>query len=181
MNRKIYFILFSLLSGSIVAQSYSAQMNSLFKVDMGISGIGIGVETPLSHKFLLGFDVGLGGGYNVYQDRFEYKWNLSSPAVYMSARGEVIYNRDKRAAKDQRIDNNTGNLFGFRIKYASRDIFGQEINYNTLLFNAHWGIRRAIGEKWIFSTYIGIGYAYGYRLYPALDLKFSYSIPLGHR
>ena len=186
MNRRIFFILFSLLSGSIVAQNYSAPMNSLFKVDMGVSGIGYGIEAPLGHKLLLGFDAGLGGGYEISMNHFVYKWNLISPALYISARGELIYNRDERAAKDRRIDNNTGNLFGFRIKYASRDICGQETNYSTLLINAHWGIKRAIGRAWIFSTYIGICYAYDINyseatLYPAFDLKFSYSIPLGHR
>lgn len=185
MKRILLPIAIILFSTNIFAQSNPYPMDSRFKIDMGFSGVGIAIETPLSAKFLLGFDAGLGGGYEI-DDSFKYLWSSASPSIYASAKGEIIYNREKRVAKGKRIDNNSGNLVGFSLKYSSADIGGRGYNSNTVLFNAHWGIRRALGKSWIFSTYIGLGYAYDTDysegiIYPAFDLKFSYSIPLKKR
>jgi hypothetical protein len=31
--------------------------------------------------------------------------------------------------------------------------------WNAVLLNAHWGMQRLIGNKWVFNTILGAGYA----------------------
>jgi hypothetical protein len=79
---------------------------------------------------------------------------------------------------------NSGNYIGLRVKYTTRGISESPQVWDALLFNAHWGMQRAIGTRWTLNTHFGAGYAVDAvdlnnsegTIYPALDLKFSYRL-----
>jgi hypothetical protein len=157
-------------------------MKTFFKVDGGVSGLGVSLETPLSNKFLFEIESGLGAGYDIDTRSFRYSWVINDPAIYTSVRGKYYYNRELRAEKGKNIFMNSGNFIGVRIKFASSGIISGN-NYNTLLTNVHWGAQRQLNKHWMYSFYAGLGYAYdttysGGTLYPAIDIKFSYVLPL---
>ena len=76
---------------------------------------------------------------------------------------------------------NSGNYIGFRTKISGPKDLGY---YNdALLTNIHWGLQRAMGERWLLNTHVGLGY--GWNLshdfsvgspYPSIDFKISYVI-----
>ncbi|HSB92383.1 MAG TPA: hypothetical protein VLC28_04665, partial [Flavitalea sp.] len=54
-----------------------------------------------------------------------------------------------------------------------------DIIRNSILTNIHWGIQRAIANRWTLNAHVGAGYAQDidYKfgtVYPAIDFKFSY-------
>ncbi len=80
------------------------------------------------------------------------------------------------------MHNNAGNYLGARLKYVTGNK-STNINYVTypaLLVNIHWGIQRALGQRWLFNAHAGLGCAVdvnsgtGNILYPAVDVKFAY-------
>lgn len=155
------------------------ELRTLTKLDLGLQGVGFSVEPRLSKRMTMDVSLGAGGGYDVGSSHFDYEWNLTDPAFYLSVTPKLYYNRAKRMAKGKIVKNNTGNYFGLRLKYTTPSIRGEAEVFNTALMNIHWGMQRFAGTRWIFATSFGIGYAtdldgLGGTLYPALDAKFSY-------
>jgi hypothetical protein len=125
---------------------------------------------------------GLGAGYNIGDHSYHYSWVLNDPAFYASVKGKFFYNRENRAEKGKGVFMNSGNFVGLRVKYASPGLLFNN-NFNTLLTNVHWGVQRQIAKHWMYSFYVGLGYAYDINysvgtIYPAFDIKFSYVLPV---
>ena len=181
------FTLFLLFYASLLfAQNRITETNleKLIKLDLGLRGVGVTYEPRLSNKMTMELSGGIGGGYDVSFQEFTYYWNLLDPALYIVINPKYYYNRNKRLAKGKSIDLNTGNYIGLGIKYTSRGIAENTDVWDALLFNVHWGIQRAIGKRWTFNTHAGVGYAIDATdlsnssgtIYPAADLRFSYTL-----
>jgi hypothetical protein len=125
---------------------------------------------------------GVGGGYDIWTNSFNYNWDLLRPAVYVVVNPKLYYNRDKRLAKGKSISRNSGNYIGMAIKYTTPSIGESTVVYDALLFNLHWGLQRPVGKRWTFNIHVGAGYATdatdlsnaGGTVYPAMDLRFAY-------
>jgi hypothetical protein len=125
---------------------------------------------------------GIGGGYDISFQDFTYSWNLLDPALYVIVNPKYYYNRNKRQARGKSTALNSGNYIGLGIKYTSRGIGESTDVWDALLFNLHWGMQRAIGQRWTFNTHAGVGYAIDATdlsnssgtIYPTLDLRFGY-------
>lgn len=173
------FLLMAVLLSTAQQTSEQGQLRTLTKLDLGLQGVGFSVEPRLSNRMTMDISVGAGGGYDVGSSHFEYEWNLTDPAFYLSITPKLYYNRAKRRDKGKIVKNNSGNYFGLRLKYTSPSIGGDAEVFNTALMNLHWGMQRFAGNRWVLNTHFGIGYAtdldgLGGTLYPALDVKFSY-------
>lgn len=184
MKRQIFTLIFSTLSFVVTAQNNSGnQLRSLRKLNLELQGVSFSAEPKLGKFSTIDFSAGIGiGGYDIWENSFTYVLDPLSPTGFISITPKFYYNRNKRIAKGKPAEFNSGNYFGLRVKYTTRSISENEQVRDALLFNAHWGMQRAIGRRWTFNTHFGLGYGIDATdlansegtLYPALDLKFSY-------
>jgi hypothetical protein len=184
MKTQIFTLLLTTLSLVSTAQNTSTnQLRSLTKLNLELQGFGLSIEPALGKRFTTEFSAGIGtGGYDISTNSFTYVIDPLDPTVFISITPKFYYNRAQRLAKGKNGELNAGNYFGLRIKYTSKGISEASEVYDALLFNAHWGLQRAIAKRWILNSHFGIGYAIdatdlnnsGGTIYPVLDLKFSY-------
>jgi|GEM_PF-837426 len=160
-------------------------LRTVTRIDLGLQGVGISFEVPVSRKYTIEFSGGLGGGYDLSEGSFSYDWGLLNPCAYLSVNGRYYYNRDRRAAKGKSLLLNAGDYFGVRLKYTSPDISDGGSMSDAVLVNIHWGMQRPIGRKWTINGHAGIGWAYnainsidpsGGKVYPAAEFKISYAL-----
>jgi hypothetical protein len=157
-------------------------LQSLVKLDLGMRGVGFSYEPTLGNRVAIDLSAGLGGGYYVADNYFEYRWILLDPAFYLVVNPRWYYSRLKRLKKGKNMMGNAGNYIGLAIKYASSTIGGSPDISDALLFNLHWGIQRSMGNSWVFNTHFGLGYAIDAAdlnkspgsFYPAFDVRFAY-------
>lgn len=160
-------------------------LSSLITLDLGGQGIGLSYVPRLSNKITADISAGVGGGYDIGEGFLEI--NYAYPAFYFSLTPKYFYNRQKRLDKGKEMLLNSGNYVGLRLKYVTAssktvDVYGNSalvVYRNSILGNLHWGIQRALGQRWLFNFHVGAGYAqdidYNFgTIYPALDFKFSY-------
>jgi hypothetical protein len=180
MRYKILVLLTTFtLSFSIQGQSTDTDNNlkNLGKFDMGLQGIGFAFETRLSKLITTEGSAGFGGGYGIMDGSLDLQ--LLKPALYFTVTPKYFYNRNHRAEKGRRMQNNSGNYLGFRCKYSLPLYKKSDIIRNSLLTNFHWGMQRSLGEHWTFNAHAGAGYARDIdkgagTFYPALEFKFSH-------
>ncbi len=178
MNIISTLILFLFSCMTVFAQQ-SPKTTNLFKAEAGLQGIGLGYEQKLGNKWTIDFSAGAGGGYEVSEDKLVYQWNLLQPSLYITLTPKYYYNIKKRAEAGKDTEFNSANYVGLRLKYTSASSAPNDMLMDAFLINAHWGLQRNFGNKWIFNGHIGAGYAYDHdfhfgTVYPALDLKFAY-------
>lgn len=175
-------ILFTLLSGFLQVSfgqtpDTKSKLSSLAKLDLGLQGIGITYEPRLSNMMTVDLSAGGGGGYDIGEGALSIDY--SKPALYLMITPKYFYNRQKRILKGKKTQLNSGNFIGLRIKYVTPNNRQSDYTRNSILINIHWGIQRAISNRWTFGTHVGAGYAqdidYNFgTIYPAIDCKFSY-------
>jgi hypothetical protein len=178
---KIIFLLTSILGFLSVCsgqtQETETKISSLTKLDLSLQGVGLTFEPRLSRNITTDLSAGIGGGYNISEGSIDYQ--VIKPALYISATPKYFYNIKKRIDEGKTIQNNSGNFIGFRLKYNMPLSKKTDMIRNSVLANIHWGLQRAFGNNWLFSSQIGVGYAqdidnnFG-TIYPTLDFKFSY-------
>ncbi|NDV59954.1 hypothetical protein [Bacteroides sp. 519] len=184
MQRSIFLILFISVFNSL----FSQDLGTYQKVEAGINGFAISLETPISSKMTFEGAIGVGPSYDLYDgdgllDNMDWHWALLEPSFHASVYGKYFYNRDKRAAKGKSLLLNSGNFFGVKVKYVSKSLSDPQYYSNTLLINLNWGGQRNIGKHWMYSYSVGLGYGYNmdypsYSLfYPAFDFKIAYVLP----
>ena len=175
-------ILLNIIIGSMIS-SYGqtpkpeTKLTTLTKLDLGLQGIGLTFEPRLSNTLTTDLSFGFGGGYNISEGSIDYQ--VLKPALYFSATPKQFYNLKKRINNGKTIQYNSGNYIGLRLKYNTPLYKKSDIIRNSILTNIHWGIQRAIGNKWSLNSHIGVGYAHDIdydfgTIYPAIDFKFSY-------
>ena len=152
-------------------------LSSLLMLDLGGQGIGVTYEHRLSNKITGDISAGIGGGHDIGEGFFEI--NYGYPAFYVSLTPKFFYNRQKRIDKGKEMILNSGNYIGLRFKFVAANNGPFDYYRNSVLGNIHWGMRRALGQHWLFNFHVGAGYAedidYGFgTIYPAIDFKFSY-------
>jgi len=159
--------------------SLDPKLTNLTKVDLGLQGIGFTYEAKLSNKMTVDLSAGAGGGYDIAEGSLNYIVELIKPAFYFSLTPKYFYNRNSRSVKGKNTMLNSGNYVGVRMKYVTPNDSYTDFTRNSFLTNIHWGIQRAIGNKWTINSHFGIGYAqdidyhFG-TIYPAIDFKVSY-------
>lgn len=184
MKGQIFTLILAAFSFMATAQNNShQQLQSLTRLNLELQGVSFSAE-PKAGKFsTIDFSAGIGtGGYDIWQSSFTYVVDPLSPTAFISITPKFYYNRSKRIAKGKNGELNSGNYIGLRVKYTTRGISEDTQAWDALLFNAHWGMQRAIGNRWTLNTHFGLGYAIDAvdlnnsegTIYPALDLKFSY-------
>ncbi len=164
---------------------------NLFKTEIGLHGLGVSYDFKLNQKATVDIATGLGGGYQIYANSYEYTWNLLSPTWFVRAHFKRYYNREKRYSKGKRIHNNSGNFFGAIFKYNTEELGNHNLGdflfnnpgHEALNLNIHWGMQRALGKRFLFNQMIGIAYTKDMltersAILPAYNLKFSYIIGL---
>jgi len=184
MKKQIFTLLFTSLSFIVIAQNRSGnQLHSLTKFNLELQGFGFSLEPKLGNSSTIDFSAGIGtGGYDIWRSNFNYVVDPLGPTGFISITPKFYYNRNKRLAKGKSGELNSGNYLGVRVKYTTRSISENAQAWDALLFNAHWGLQRAVGNRWTFNTHFGLGYAIDAvdlnnsagTIYPALDIKFSY-------
>ncbi|ARS34241.1 hypothetical protein [Pontibacter actiniarum] len=187
----------SIISFGALAQTASpaqpsTKLESMSKIELGLHGLGLAYEVPLSARWSANLSAGLGGGYAIEQNDFENgfnsTWIINEPVAYFRSEFKYTYNRDRRLSKSKSILNNAGNYVAFQVKYTTNRVFeGNDYSFleeplnRTLLNEAHWGMQRPLGQKFIFNLHLGLGYATDFdfdnsQLYPAAGVQFSYVI-----
>jgi hypothetical protein len=175
----------TLLSGNYIL-SYGQKTNnetdlkSLTKLDLGLQGLGLTFEPRIGRTVTTEFSAGVGGGYSIGDESFDYEWQIFNPAFYFSATPKFFYNRQKRIEKGKSVKLNSGNYFGLRVKYTTESIDPQPNIRESLLINLHWGLQRSISNRFSLNAHIGAGYAQDLNsqigtIYPAADFKISYN------
>jgi len=188
-NKLSFFVLlFALLTQASTLSSQSLQM--LPKVGLGINGLDLSIEIPVTEKITIEPAVGFGPSYDFgpmdgLTSKVSYHWALLKPSVHASMYGKFFYNRDKRMRNDKSLLFNSGNFIGAKVKYVSKPLTNDDYYWptKTLLANLNWGGQRNIGRYWNYSYSVGLGYgrnldiSYG-TFYPAFDFKVAYVLPL---
>lgn len=182
MKPQIFTLLFSAFSLLAVAQNNSNKpLQTFTKLNLELQGISFSAEPKVGKSSTIDFSAGIGtGGYDIWSNDFTYV--ALEPTGFISITPKFYYNRNKRIAKGKPAELNSGNYFGLRVKYTTKSFSENEQVRDALLFNAHWGMQRAIGKRWTCNTHFGVGYGIDATdlnnsegsFYPALDLKFSY-------
>jgi len=153
------------------------KLSNLTKLDIGLQGAGFTFEPKISNKTTMDISAGIGGGYDIEESDFAYSY--SNPAFYFSVTPKYFYNLRRRAENGKITRFNSANYIGLRLKYVTQSFVSDDGFKDAFLINLHWGIQRAISNRWTLNTHIGIGYAKNFdspsgSLYPAFDFKFSY-------
>ena len=96
---KLIFTLACVLSSSFLLAQKTISgplLQSLVKLDLGMRGVGFSYEPTLGNKIAIDLSAGLGGGYYVADNYFEYRWILLDPAFFLVVNPRWYYNRAKR-------------------------------------------------------------------------------------
>lgn len=196
MNIKLSILALSLLltvnlfSQENTTESNLEQTNTLetyAKIDLGFSGLGFSVETPINHRIILEAAAGLGAGYRIDED-FIYRFYFEDPAFFASAHGKFYYNQEKRVRKGKSLSLNSGNFFGIKVKYASPTL-RKDKTWHSLLTGFHWGLQRKLGNHFLYQLDIGIGAAFDIdsqtrtqmTLFPDFNFRISYVLPFNFK
>lgn len=190
MMKNMLLLVFLIFSFKAFAQFddtvQSVKLERIARLEAGLHGIGVGLELPFSEKWSASLSTGLGGGYSVYAEHFQSTFIINQPVAFFKSEFKYTYNRSKRLSKSKSLLNNAGNYIAFQTKYTTRRVFGSnawdEFNdplNRTLLNEAHWGIQRPLGKKFIFNFHVGLGYAADLdyvdsQVYPSAGVQFAY-------
>ncbi len=158
--KKRLFLLLFIFTFLVNAQN-TDNLSSFAKINLGLQGLDLSYELPLSKTFLWENNFGIGMGMNAYGNTAEFKFDLARPIPYFKSEVKYIYNLTKRNRKGKITKNNSVNYIGLQSKYS----FGTSKSYSlnsALLTEIHWGIQRHIGGNFLFSTHIGLGYLQDY-------------------
>ena len=154
-------------------------LENKYKVELGLQGISIGTEIPLSQKFLADVNLGWGGISDFSDSGVFYEWSGKSNSIF--ARGQVRYyfNRERRQSKGHSLKNNAGTFLAFQTKYYFSGIEEYEVG-KYWLNELQFGQQLPMGNHFIFRYHLGIGNAndldYNYNtFYPTLGFAFGYS------
>lgn len=175
----VYFAITLLFIHKLYAQKTLPTLTNLSKLDIGLQGIGFSYEKKLSSKISNNFSVGLGGSYLVSPKSISYVIDPLYPSIYASSATKFYYKRKIFSNSDLSSLHNSGNYIGAKIKFVLDPFQVNNVSTLVLLSNIHWGLQRAITNRWLINTHLGAGYAFdlldGYgTLYPTIDLNFSY-------
>ncbi len=178
--KKILTIGVLIFSNLLWAQSDTDAFKNYSRINLGLHGLELSYELPVSKKFVWENTLGIGMGSNINGSIVQYSFNFLKLSPFLKSELKYIYNVHKRKAKGKNTLNNSGNYIGFQTKYS----FGNSddtLQNQTLLTELHWGIQRSLGKRFIFNTHIGLGYLKDFesdngKISPTLGLRFGYRL-----
>ncbi len=160
------------------------------KLEVGLMGLGLGLEYPVTHKELIDIGIGMGGGYYKNEDGFRFSLNRS-PVIFLNAGYRFMYNRQGMVLRGENTLHNAGSFFGGKLKYASQSLSDPAVNdinddlsprlNNTVMAEAHWGMQIPLTRRFFFNFHVGAGYAWdfdygGGSVYPAVNVSAAYNL-----
>ena len=174
----LFSIICGLYSQNIFAQT---KLENEYKLEIGLQGISVGTEIPLSNKFLADLNFGWGGITDFWHNGMSYEWSGNSNSFF--ARGQLRYyiNRERREKKEHKLINNSGTFVAFQTKFyfSGTDYYYPEVG-KSWLNEIQFGQQLPLGNHFIFRYYAGLGNAtdldYSHnQVYPALGFTFGYA------
>ncbi|UMB54921.1 hypothetical protein MKD41_05465 [Lutibacter sp. A64] len=160
MKKIIFTLVFCGLCFIVNSQTVSVE-KSIYGIQSGFLGIWGHNESKLSNNIALrtelGLDAGIWGG-----DFYDNNGFLMIPVLTLEPR--LYYNLKKRVKKSRKIAGNSGNFISLKTSYHPS--WFEISNYNNIKIVSDisvvptWGIRRNIGNHFLYETGIGIGYIY---------------------
>lgn len=174
----IVTLAFTLLG--ISQENTKAPLSTFTRVNLGLHGLEITHELPISNSFVWENSFGVGMGSDAIGDDPSYTFSLDVPVPFITSELKYMYNRSKRINKGRSTLNNSGNYVGLQTKYSFGNSRFFDLN-QTLLTELHWGIQRPLGKRFIFDMHLGIGYLSDFTfesatLSPTFGLRFGYKL-----
>lgn len=173
--KKILLLIVIAFSQNSTAQ----QLENKYKIELGLQGVSVGTELPISQKFLADISVGWGGISDFSDSGVSYEWSGNSNSIF--ARGQIRYylNRERREAKGHSLKNNAGSFVSFQTKYYFSGVEEYEVG-KYWLNELQFGQQLPLGNHIIFRYHVGIGNAndldYNYnKFYPSVGFAVGYS------
>jgi len=158
--QKVIFISMIVLCSSFgfsqEVQDDASVEKSVFGIQTGPLGLfSIHNELKLSNQVALRSEIGLGDIGVFTDDDFDLSFFTTFSATLEP---RWYYNLTKRVSKGKRIDGNSGNYLSLRASYYSYDLSElDEYNLNNPFVALNWGIRRNIGDHFIYEATLGGG------------------------
>ena len=155
-----------LFLGRTEAQEISVE-KSIWGVQAGIYPLSVYNESKLSNNISLRSELFLGFGW-MSGHSSSTDWAI---APYINVEPRWYYNLQRRANKEKRTDNNSGNYLSMQV--GCQPGFG--ISSNNATFNPAvyaiptYGLRRNIGTHFNFETAFGLGYGWVFEEYVRMD------------
>lgn len=161
---------------TILAYAQNDKVQNVHSLKVTFIGLSYAYEQSISQKSTVNFELMVAGGFGSSFISGDY-W-LITPIIRVEPR--YYYNYFKRIAKNKKTINNSANYLSLSADYQ----FGTSIGNNaqalrTFSLIPKWGLKRTIGNHFIFEFATGIG-AYTSEIETwkptlGLDLKFGYS------
>ncbi len=174
MKRLSVILVLSFLT--VLSNAQNDKVENTHSVKATFIGLSYAYEQSISQKSTVNFELMLAGGFgsNIIADDY---W-LIAPVLRVEPR--YYYNYPKRIAKGKKTINNAANYLSLSADYQ----FGTSIGKNAHALRSisiipKWGLKRTIGNHFIFEFAAGIG-AYTSEIETwkpilAVDLKFGYT------
>ena len=128
--------IFLTLGVILLSQITDAQtkLENNYKIELGIQGISVGTEIPLSDKFLADINLGWGGITDLWHNGISYEWSRNSNSLF--ARGQVRYylSRERREEKGHSLKNNAGTFIAYQTKFyfSGTDYYSPQVGKSWL-------------------------------------------------
>lgn len=160
-------------------EKQTPKLENLYKVEVGIQGISVGTELPLSDKFLADLDIGWGGVYD-FQDGISYAWGEGNSALFLRGQLRYYFNRERRETRGHSLLSNAGTFIAYQTKFLplknSYHFYRSETNW---LNEIHFGQQLPLGKHLLFRYQAGVGFGtktdyHQTDIYPALGATFGY-------
>lgn len=178
------YVLMLLISSFAYSQGEN-NLKSQLKAGLGLQGIDISAEIPLTENtFLVEGSAGIGGVYYSGIRDFGYSQskftgyelgNTHGVSVFAKADVKWYISRARRERKGRKMLNNAGSYFGISSKFNQNN----EVLGKTMVYELYFGKHVPMGKKFIFSYFGGVGQMQNMdqnysAVFPSLGVKFSY-------
>jgi len=160
MKKIILSFVFLGFINAIQSQDASTE-ETTYGIQTGFLGVWIQNESKLSNNIALrseiGFDSGIGAG-----DFYDGVGFILTPVLTLEPR--LYYNLNKRVSKGRNIDGNSGNFVSLKTSYHPDWFVISNIENSGIVSDLAiiptWGIRRQLGNHFMYEVGIGLGYRY---------------------
>lgn len=134
----------------------SKELDAFGRLNLGLHGLELSYELPLSRKIVWENNLGIGMGMEASGGSASYTLYLNRPTPFVKSQLKWMYNRDKRVGKDKSVSMNSGNFVGLQTKYSfgNSDLFELD---QAILTEIHWGIQRNLGQRFLLNFQVGLG------------------------
>lgn len=160
--------------------SKSNDLNNFGRLNLGLHGLELSYELPLSQSIVWENNLGIGMGMEASAGSASFAFYFDRPTPFVKSQLKWLYNRNKRLSKGKNVYDNSGNFIGLQSKYSFGDADLFDVN-QAILTEIHWGIQRNIGARFLFNLHLGLGIVSDFDnsesvFTPTFGLRFGYRI-----